>query len=308
MALDFNNARLILWLRANGIPLGDVLTVGRLGAFLSPDLLASDARRFGISPTQGSWLEGTKAKFCEVALLAMGASTVEALDYSDYEGATVLHDLNKPLPPTLEGSCDLLFDSGSLEHVFNVPEALDSYAKLVRPGGWMVLDMPANGCCGHGFYQFSPELFFQYFEGHRGCRVAAVFCVEDEPLGKWFLVPSPASIRQRVYLHGSKALHIYVIVQRLEAGSPAPSEPVQFDYDQAWRGDGEAEPTALPKTQSGGWKEMARSLVRRLAPIAYWRWSVIRNAARNRSAFTLNESPHVREIDPFTWRLPPASR
>lgn len=305
MAVDFNNSRLILWLRSQGVVLGDVLTVGRLGVFLSPELLTSDAAKFKVSPVAPfTWAEVAAAKFCEPALMAMGAASVRALDFSDYEGAEILHDLNKPLPAELEHSCDVLFDSGSLEHVFNVPVALDNYIRLVRPGGWIVLDMPADGCCGHGFYQFSPELFYQYFDGRPGCSVMAVFAVEDEPLGQWYQVPSPASIGDRVYLHGRKPLHVYVVVRRLEEPlSEAGAAPVQVDYDHAWRDAKVGEETKMSGTQGGGVKGLIRSVFMRLMPIAWWRWSVIRNAKLRRRPFRLEASDLLKPVDPFSTRL-----
>lgn len=301
MALDFNNARLILWLRSQGVVLGDVLTVGRLGVFVSLELLSADAQRFNVQPTANhTWESASSAKYCEPLLLAMGASTVRALDYSDYEGAQVLHDLNQPLPTNLESCCDTLFDSGSLEHVFNVPVALDCYSKLIRPGGCMVLDMPANGCCGHGFYQFSPELFYQYFNGRQGFQVQAVFAVEDEPMGKWYRVPSPTSVGGRVYLYGDKPLHIYVIVKRLESSLGEALAPIQVDYTQAW--NKEEVPLELKVAQQSLIHSIAgliRGMAKKWLPITYWKWSVVRNAARNRRPFVVNRSDVLKEVDPF---------
>lgn len=53
-----------------------------------------------------------------------------------------------------------MVDGGALEHTFNVPVALTSYMEMVRVGGRLILVSPANDHFGHGFYQFSAELFY----------------------------------------------------------------------------------------------------------------------------------------------------
>jgi len=308
MALDSNNARFLLWLRANGVEFGDVLTVGRLGVFLSPEVLASDAARFGIEPSGSSWFEGSQSPYSESLILAMGARSVHALDYSSYEGAEILHDLNKPLPHELGDVCDLLFDSGSLEHVFNVPEALASYIKLVRPGGRIILDMPTTGCCGHGFYQFSPELFFNFFNAQRRCRVETMFCAANEPFSDWFLVPDPADIGQRVEIHSRKPIHLFVVIQRLEKVTGEITEsPVQGDYEKAWNKDPIPDEAAVTETKAGlasRLKHRVRGVLRKLMPSLYWKFSVVRNEAIRSKAFTLGPSSILKRIDPFTWRSP----
>src|SRR5262249_47756113 len=87
----------------------------------------------------------------------LGATQLDALDASPYEGASVIHDLNTPLPPALAGRYDCVFDGGTLEHVFNVPQALKNAMELARVQGHVLVTTPANNALGHGFYQFSPE-------------------------------------------------------------------------------------------------------------------------------------------------------
>ncbi|HTE59068.1 MAG TPA: hypothetical protein VK631_01880, partial [Solirubrobacteraceae bacterium] len=98
--------------------------------------------------------------FAEPVLHAMGAQRVDSLDISPFEGATVIHDLNQPLgePPR---RFTAVIDGGSLEHVFNFPVAIRTCMELVEPGGSLVVMVPANNEIGHGFYQFSPELFYR---------------------------------------------------------------------------------------------------------------------------------------------------
>jgi hypothetical protein len=44
---------------------------------------------------------------------------------------------------------------------FNFPVALANAMKMAKIGGHFAARTPANNQCGHGFYQFSPGLFYR---------------------------------------------------------------------------------------------------------------------------------------------------
>src|SRR5437763_3852117 len=59
----------------------------------------------------------------DIALFrALGFTSVESLDASDYEGADIVWDLNKAVPDSLKAKYDVVFDGGTSEHVFNFPQ------------------------------------------------------------------------------------------------------------------------------------------------------------------------------------------
>ena len=77
-------------------------------------------------------------------------------------------DLNEDeLPERLVSRFDAVFNGGTLEHVFHVPNALTSITRMLRPGGVVVHVVPCNGWVNHGFYQISPTLMFDYYDGGR---------------------------------------------------------------------------------------------------------------------------------------------
>lgn len=76
-----------------------------------------------------------------------------------------------PLPERLYNAYDTVIDGGTIEHVFNVPEALKTSMRLVAPGGRFIALSIANNYCGHGLYQLSPELFYRVFSPENGFRV-----------------------------------------------------------------------------------------------------------------------------------------
>jgi len=113
----------------------------------------------------------------------LGFEQVSALDISDYEGADIVGDLNDPdLQRKLGRRFDLVYDSGTIEHIFDAPAALRTIAGLIRPGGVVVHATPCNGFVDHGFWQVSPDLY-KAFYGAAGFNImtAALFVFADTP-------------------------------------------------------------------------------------------------------------------------------
>mgnify|MGYP003592463089 CR=1 FL=1 len=93
----------------------------------------------------------------------LGFSHVDELDVDAYEGASVLHDMNEPLPEALHGAYDLVFDGGTIEHVFNVKEAMFNAARLLKPGGTVIHVHPLSGWINHGFFQICPTFLSDFY-------------------------------------------------------------------------------------------------------------------------------------------------
>jgi SAM-dependent methyltransferase len=93
----------------------------------------------------------------------LGLAEVQALDCSNFEGAEIVHDLNLPVPAGLHDRFDLIVDGGTLEHVFDIRQSLTNVARMLRGGGRIIHFSPASNWVNHGFYQFSPTLFYDYY-------------------------------------------------------------------------------------------------------------------------------------------------
>lgn len=108
----------------------------------------------------------------------MGFREVVNLDNSDYEGAELIWDLNRPVPGELLakiGRFDLVIDSGCLEHIFNVPQVLKNFYQLAGDNGVVIHILPSNNLVDHGFYMFSPTLFQDYYSANRWRIVSHYF-------------------------------------------------------------------------------------------------------------------------------------
>lgn len=97
----------------------------------------------------------------------LGYETVESVDLFTAEEPTYVLDLNDPVPEAMWGQFDLVYDGGTLEHIFDIRQALANVVRLVKPGGMVLHHVPVNGYVDHGFYQFSPMLFQAYYQANR---------------------------------------------------------------------------------------------------------------------------------------------
>jgi hypothetical protein len=217
---------------------GRVLTIGRQNLDFRP----SHFRQF-----TGVHHEAVENAYCEPLLKAwFGATSVDSLDNSDFEQATIVHDLNQPAPEALLAErFDTVFDGGCLEHVFNAPTAFRTLSDLTRPGGQILHVLPANNFCGHGFYQFSPEFFFSLYSEANGYRDTRVFLADVTRVDRWFAVSRPTGAR-RASAHSATPL--YALVRTVRAGEAINHHGVQqSDYVHRWADAKAAAPAAKLK-------------------------------------------------------------
>ncbi len=124
------------------------------------DMLAGDGKLATTIPGR----QGTGEISDLFFLMSIGFDVVHSVDASEYEGADIVFDLNKPdLCSTLGEPYDVVIDVGTTEHVFHVPNTLRNIAETTKVGGLVIHINPSNNVIDHGFYQFSPILFYQYY-------------------------------------------------------------------------------------------------------------------------------------------------
>jgi hypothetical protein len=175
---------------------------------------------------------------------ALGFSGAEGMDFSDYEGAEHIFDLNEPtLPTEFHRRYDLVWDGGTLEHVFHVPNALANIAKMLRPGGLVVHSSPCNNWVEHGFYQFSPTLMFDYYTAAGYTALGSFLCrYRSETSHAWRIepaVPGALATGGAGNLNDDVCLLVFAArrgdvvnerprpIQRLYANNPANAEEVR---------------------------------------------------------------------------------
>ncbi|MCP9845223.1 hypothetical protein KBY77_16105 [Synechococcus sp. Cruz-7E5] len=186
-----------------------------------------------------------------------------SIDASGYEGASLVHDLNQPVPESLWGQFDAVIDGGTLEHVFNFPTAIVSCMRMLKIGGRFYSLTPANNHCGHGFYQFSPELFFRLFHGANGFDLETLLLVEhpypgielSTRRGVW-TVKDPAVAQSRGGLVNRHPVYLFVQAVKRQNVEPLALVPQQSDYKVAWNAS-----THVPSSED---VSLGESVARRL--------------------------------------------
>jgi len=233
MGIHAHLARALIAARAGGLKLGRTLMLGRLRLYATPTQIQRYLDEYGIA-ADARGLAG--AEYAEPFLTLLGAEQVEALDASSFEGAQIIHDLNQPVPAAWHQRYDLVLDGGTLEHVFFFPTALQNAMSLVRPGGALFLCLPANNFVGHGFYTFSPELFYAALAPNNGYQMVRMLVAEYYPNAPWYEVQNPAVVGKRVgFISDGHQTHLMVHATRTHAVPIFAQTPQQNDYQAAWR-------------------------------------------------------------------------
>lgn len=240
MGLTILNALGLLDARRRGARFDETLTLGRMTTFLSPRDMQRLARGLPEAHELRELAEkGAAPVYADFFLRALGARTLDAVDASDFEGASIVHDLNEETPPALRGRYDAVIDCGALEHVFNVPAAFKFCMETLKCGGRFFAALPANNYCGHGFYQFSPEMFFRVFapeNGFESCRVWVALCYVA---GRWldgpaYEVKDPSTMGERVHVYGTRTMLLLVEATRSRECEVYLKWPQQSDYAATW--------------------------------------------------------------------------
>jgi hypothetical protein len=237
MGLNLHTIRFLLEARARGVTFENVATIGRLGLFVDRETLKRTLAQYAIDVSDQethSLLQDARG-FCEPLLRLLGASEVCSIDVSAYQEASVVHDMNEPVPETLKQRFSVVIDGGSLEHVFNFPRAIASCMEMIRTGGHFIGISPANNQMGHGFYQFSPELYFRVFSATNGFVTERMVIFQDcWPDNQWYDVRDPAETKRRVTLVNRYPAFLLIQARKRESVCPFRSTPQQSDYVTIW--------------------------------------------------------------------------
>lgn len=147
----------------------NLLTIGRQGIHISPMIVDYFLEKYNFSHLKNKYHWG----FCEQFFIDIGFEKVDSLDYSSYEGASIIHNMNNPIHS--HDKYDYILDSGTTEHIFNTPQLCENIINLLNIDGIYVSITPNNNLSGHGIYQFSPEFYLSAFSKKYGMEVQDLY-------------------------------------------------------------------------------------------------------------------------------------
>jgi SAM-dependent methyltransferase len=175
--------------------------------------------------------------YAEPFLRFLGADEIVSLDANSYQGASLVHDMNVTIPDELKSRYDVVVEGGTLEHIFNFPVAVKNCMELLVPGGHFLGIAPANNFCGHGFYQFSPDLFYRVFSEENGFTVERACLCEVQSDSDWYEAADPLAARQFVELVNTAPTYLLVQARKLEDRRVFRKFPEQSVYTLLWKGE-----------------------------------------------------------------------
>ena len=219
MALTFHTFKFLEKLKKNNLYFGETLTIGRLNNLLEKE----DYKRLNIPVNQDVYADKLLKEHFNLLSL-------NALDYSSFENADIIHDLNTPLENSKK-QFDTIVDFGTSEHVFNVTECLKNISNLCKINGHIVHCLPANNNCGHGFWQFSPELFFSIYNDKNGFNETEIFLINLFDKENWYKIKKQ-KLGERLELNSAEPL--YLLVKTKKMGKNLYQNINQSDYEQQW--------------------------------------------------------------------------
>jgi hypothetical protein len=150
----------------------------------------------------------------------------------------------------------------------------------------------AHNYMGHGFYQFSPELFFRVFSVENGFALRKLVLFEslkaDAP---FYQVNDPAITGQRTELFSARPMLLAVLAQRTAVTPIFLQPPQQSDYAAVWQQHRETAKAAESRT---GWVWRMRTKLSPHWPHWLSRWKVNWLARRKSGPPRLSNRRHFR--------------
>jgi hypothetical protein len=219
---------------------GTVCQLGRQTSYVSEKQVRDIAKKFGFPLTQK---EGITPGFGfvndEFLFLSLGFDDVQSIDYDNYEKPTHILDLNNEVPEEYNERYDVIYDGGTSEHIFNLPQCLKNIYKMLKPNGIIIHGtLPVNNWVDHGFYQFSPTLFHDYYS-QNNWEIVRSYIFElprDHATQPWLIYKyDPRTIRSLSSGGcGDKRLGIWFVAKK---SSKATGDviPMQGAYLKTWK-------------------------------------------------------------------------
>jgi len=207
----------------------NLLTLGRQGLHIRRQNFDYFSNKYNIKFTDNIYTE-----FCENMFKELGFKNVESLDYSSYEKASIIHDMNKPISNDLKNKYQFILDGGTIEHIFNTPQLCENIINLLDIDGIFLSITCNNNLSGHGIYQFSPEFFLSAFNEKYGMKIIEIYLAEvNSEFNKWIRCDSYNGWRNVSKFNSLSEVYIITIAKKItnDRLSLIDNSPQQYIYE-----------------------------------------------------------------------------
>ena len=99
------------------------------------------------------------------------------IDKFPFDKPVIVHDLQKPIDEKYYNLFDFVLDSGTIEHIFDMKSLMSNIVYFTKVGGFVLHFTPAHNFLNHGFYQFSPTFFYDFYKAN-GFEIVESYIIE----------------------------------------------------------------------------------------------------------------------------------
>ncbi len=99
-------------------------------------------------------------------------------DISKFRGDELFIDLNEPVLKKYQACFDIVLDPGTLEHCFNVGQAMRNIVAMLEVGGLVIHNNPVTAV-NHGFFNFCPTFYANFYIDNGHELLSPIYCSSD---------------------------------------------------------------------------------------------------------------------------------
>ncbi len=234
MGITVNTIEQLVRAKNNGVNFSKAATIGHQAFWhCTAEGYQQVLQSYGLQNTKHdrmdlSFLEN--GKYTDSLFYDLDAIELIVYDANAYEGASQIHDFNTLIDKKHHQKYSVVYDGGSLEHIFNAPVALSNFMNMVAVGGHYISAVPCNNWAGHGFYQFNPEFFYRALSEENGFKNTQVFTYNETGASNAQHFVDPKSLGHRVEFASQTQLSLFVISERFAVKNIFENYPQQSDY------------------------------------------------------------------------------
>jgi hypothetical protein len=143
----------------------NVCSIGRMSCAWNVDQLMEHVERLGIPYDReiARRLREMNHEYTGEELFRLvGFEDYADVDFNASQGVKLVHDMNQPIPEQWHCRYDYVFENGTIEHIFDIKQAIFNIAQLVSVGGCVSHASPLDAF-NHGFYNFSINFFHDFY-------------------------------------------------------------------------------------------------------------------------------------------------
>ena len=138
-------------------------------------------------------------------------SKLVSFDKNNYEDCDVVLDFENDFD--YNEKFDIFFDGGSLQHIYNIPKAINNIIKLTKINGKIIHTVTFNNFQGFGLYQISPEILSSIYSEKNGFSDTSLYLVNNLNDKYWYRIQS-LDIGENYYFNSNQQLSIYSVTTK----------------------------------------------------------------------------------------------